>query len=74
MESSSPDPMEENSAMVQVVRDNQVRLQLFRPGVQPGQLPATAGAAEGRSALVADHAAGQADQDWRKGGPDTPGT
>jgi len=44
----------------------------LRPGVQPGQLPAEVGAAEVREALVADHATGEADQDWGEGGAGTP--
>ena len=39
-----------------------------RVGVQPGQLPASVGAACERTALDADHVAGQADQDRREGG------
>ena len=38
-----------------------------RPGLQPRQLHADAGLAEGGGALVSDHAQGEADQDWCQG-------
>ncbi len=41
----------------------------IRAGVQPGELPASVGAAEVREALVVDHAAGEAAQDRSKRGP-----
>ncbi len=44
----------------------------LRAGVQPGQLPAAAGLAPQRSALDADHAAGEADQDRCEGRPPCP--
>ncbi len=37
-------------------------------GVQPRQFPASASAAEGGEALVADDASGEAHQDWGEGG------
>ena len=43
-----------------------------RPGLQPGQLPATIGPAAGREALVADDLAGEVDQDRGEGGLDGP--
>jgi len=42
----------------------------LRPGVQPGELPAAAVPAGERGALVADHAAREADQDRGQGGVD----
>ena len=45
-----------------------------RPGLQPGQLPAQAGFAETGATLVADDAAGKADQDRSQGRRDTPST
>ena len=49
-------------------KDNQARLQLFCAGVQSGELPASVGAATVCEALVADHAAREADQDRSQGG------
>ena len=49
-------------------RDNQARLPAVRAGIQPRQLPASAGASEAREALVADHAAREAHQDRSQGG------
>lgn len=42
----------------------------LRPGVQPRELPSSAGAAEKRRALVADQAARESDQDRGQGGAD----
>ena len=48
-------------------KDNQTRLAVVRLGLQPGQLPAAAGLAETGATLVADDAAGEADQDRGQG-------
>ena len=42
------------------------------PGLQPRQLHADAGVAEGGRALVADHAAGEVGEDRRQGGQPWP--
>ena len=47
--------------------DNQVPAPAIRPGVQPGQLPAAAGPAQLREALVAHDVAGEAHQDRSQG-------
>jgi len=52
---------------VVVVVVNQVRLQLFVLAVQPGQLPATGGAAPGGASLDVDDVAGEIDQDRGEG-------
>ena len=51
---------------------NRVRLSLFRPGVQPWELPSPAVSAQGGQALVAAERAGQADQDGRPSGAALP--
>jgi len=43
-----------------------------RPGIQPGELPSSAGTAEGGEALVVDDTPGQAHQDWCEGRPPRP--
>ena len=43
-----------------------------RPGVQPGQFPQTTGVATGRSSLVVDDVAGEADQDRSEDRPSCP--
>ncbi len=48
-------------------KDNQSPLAVVRVGLQPGQLPAAAGLAETGATLVADDAAGEADQDRGQG-------
>ena len=42
------------------------------PGLQPRQLYADFGLAEGGGALVADHITGEAGQDWSQGRPPWP--
>jgi DDE family transposase len=46
---------------------NAVRLRLHGAGLQPGELHANAGAAQGGGAVVGDQPQGEADQDRREG-------